>query len=198
MSDVKTRVGALLLAGLFVVVTGATSVGVIITARQEKKKEKDAQALIENVKAKTDAPKGTAEAIPTTTKQPGDTKMQPKTPLPAVITSVTPVAELKIEDLVVGDGQEVKPGEYVTAFYHGTLLKDGKVFDSSYERGVPTPFPLTGVIQGWQKGVPGMKIGGQRRLTIPAALAYGANPPSASIPANADMVFVIEITKIGQ
>ncbi len=100
---------------------------------------------------------------------------------------------LVAEDIKIGDGYEVKPGGAVVAFYHGTLKADGKVFDSSFNRGEPIGFPLNGVIPGWQKGVPGMKIGGVRRLTIPAAMAYGAQSPSPDIPANSDLVFVIQL-----
>ncbi|MFN9992984.1 MAG: FKBP-type peptidyl-prolyl cis-trans isomerase, partial [Phycisphaerales bacterium] len=80
---------------------------------------------------------------------------------------------LIIEDIKIGDGYQVEPGGAVVAHYHGTLKADGKVFDSSFQRGEPVAFPLSGVIAGWQKGVPGMKVGGVRRLTIPAALGYG-------------------------
>ena len=98
-----------------------------------------------------------------------------------------------IEDITIGDGYEVPPGGAVVAHYHGTL-KDGTVFDSSFQRGEPVPFGLSGVIQGWQKGVPGMKVGGVRRLTVPAALAYGAqSPPGSGIPANSDLIFVIQL-----
>lgn len=104
------------------------------------------------------------------------------------------VEGIVIEDLKLGEGYEVKPGGAVVALYHGTLKSDPtKVFDSAFERGEPIAFPLTGVIEGWQKGVPGMKIGGVRRLTIPAAMAYGANSPSPDIPANSDLVFVIQL-----
>lgn len=98
------------------------------------------------------------------------------------------------EDIKIGDGYEVKEGGTVLAHYHGTLKADGKVFDSSFQRGAPIAFPLSGVIQGWQKGVPGMKVGGVRRLTIPAAMAYGATgTPNGSIPPNSDLVFVIQL-----
>lgn len=113
---------------------------------------------------------------------------------------------LIIEDIKIGEGYEIKPGNAVVAHYHGTLKADGKVFDSSFQRGEPIGFPLTGVIQGWQKGVPGMKVGGIRRLTIPAALGYGAQGAGASIPPNSDLVFVVQIvdalevndTKVGE
>ncbi len=100
---------------------------------------------------------------------------------------------LIVEDLVIGEGYEVKPGGAVVAHYHGTRKEDGFVFDSSFQRGEPIGFPLSGVIQGWQKGVPGMKVGGVRRLTIPAALGYGARGAGANIPPNTDLVFVIQL-----
>lgn len=100
---------------------------------------------------------------------------------------------LIIEDIKIGEGYEVKPGGAVVAHYHGTLKNGGKVFDSSFDRGEPVAFPLNGVIQGWQKGVPGMKVGGVRRLTIPAALGYGAQGAGATIPPNSDLVFVIQL-----
>ncbi|MFZ4572757.1 MAG: FKBP-type peptidyl-prolyl cis-trans isomerase [Phycisphaerales bacterium] len=113
---------------------------------------------------------------------------------------------LIIEDLKVGTGYEVLAGGAVVAHYHGTLKADGKVFDSSFQRGEPVAFPLSGVIAGWQKGVPGMKIGGVRRLTVPAALGYGERGAGASIPPNSDLVFTIELvdaiqtedTKVGE
>lgn len=103
---------------------------------------------------------------------------------------------LIVEDLKIGEGYEVKDNGVVVVHYHGTLKADPKkVFDSSYaeDRGQPITFPLKSVIAGWQKGVPGMKIGGVRRLTVPAAMAYGDRSPSPDIPANSDLVFIIEL-----
>lgn len=100
---------------------------------------------------------------------------------------------LIIEDLKIGDGYEVKPGGAVVALYHGTLKDGGKEFDSAFRRGEPIAFPLNGVIEGWQKGVPGMKIGGIRRLTVPAKMGYGERGAGASIPPNSDLVFVIQL-----
>ncbi len=100
---------------------------------------------------------------------------------------------LVAEEIKIGEGYEVKPGGAVIANYHGTLKEGGKVFDSSFNRGEPAMFTLGQVIPGWQKGVPGMKIGGVRRLIIPAKLAYGERSPSADIPANSDLVFVIQL-----
>jgi peptidylprolyl isomerase len=100
---------------------------------------------------------------------------------------------LIVEDIRLGEGYEVKPGGAVVVHYHGTLKEGGKVFDSSFQRGEPISFPLSGVIQGWQKGVPGMKVGGVRRLTIPSAMAYGERGAGGEIPPNSDLVFVIEL-----
>jgi FKBP-type peptidyl-prolyl cis-trans isomerase len=97
------------------------------------------------------------------------------------------------EELKIGDGYEVKPGGAVVAHYHGTLKEGGKVFDSSFQRGDPAMFPLNQVIPGWQKGVPGMKIGGIRRLLIPAKLGYGERGAGQDIPPNADLVFIIQL-----
>lgn len=107
------------------------------------------------------------------------------------------VSELKIEDLKVGDGEEAKAGDTVTAHYKGTIAQTGVKFDSSYDRGEPATFPLDQVIVGWQEGIPGMKVGGKRRLIIPAAQAYGQQSPSADIPANSDLVFEVELLGIG-
>jgi FKBP-type peptidyl-prolyl cis-trans isomerase len=112
-------------------------------------------------------------------------------------TPVDTVAELTIEDRVPGTGATVSPGDTVTCHYTGALAKTGNVFQTSHDFGKPISFPLDGVIVGWTEGVPGMKVGGTRRLLIPAAKAYGATPPYGSgIPANADLVFDIELVSI--
>lgn len=102
----------------------------------------------------------------------------------------------KIEDIKVGDGSEVTGGDYITIHYHGTL-EDGTVFDSSYERGAPfqTRIGVGNVIEGWDMGVPGMKVGGKRKLTIPAKLAYG-DRSVGSIPAGSTLIFEVELVNI--
>jgi peptidylprolyl isomerase len=84
-----------------------------------------------------------------------------------------PPAELAIEDVVVGDGAEAVPGGTVTVHYVGVEYDTGEEFDSSWNRGESIEFPLQGLIQGWQDGIPGMRVGGRRRLTIPPEQAYG-------------------------
>ncbi len=112
-------------------------------------------------------------------------------------TPVDTVLELKTEDRVAGIGAVVEPGDTVTCHYTGAIAKTGEVFQTSHDFGKPISFPLNGVIEGWTKGVPGMKVGGTRRLLIPAAMAYGSRPPYGSgIPADADLVFDIELVAV--
>src|SRR6476659_3108306 len=82
--------------------------------------------------------------------------------------------ELVIDDVVVGDGAEAVPGGTVTVHYVGVEFDTGEEFDSSWNRGESIEFPLRGLIQGWQDGIPGMRVGGHRRLVIPPEQAYGA------------------------
>jgi peptidylprolyl isomerase len=106
-----------------------------------------------------------------------------------------PPAELIVVDLVEGDGEEVPPGATVTTHYAGvSWLNDGEEFDASWNRGAPLEFPLSGVIQGWTEGIPGMRVGGRRLLVIPPELGYGPQaPPGAAIAPNDTLVFVIDL-----
>ncbi|MEM7419783.1 MAG: FKBP-type peptidyl-prolyl cis-trans isomerase [Pseudomonadota bacterium] len=100
---------------------------------------------------------------------------------------------LKIEDTVLGEGNEVKKGALVTAHYRG-LLEDGSEFDSSYAKGRPfqTVLSKNKVIQGWFLGIQGMKVGGKRKLWVPAELAYGERQVG-KIPPNSNLYFEIEL-----
>lgn len=115
------------------------------------------------------------------------------------VTAVSgPITQLKVIDDVVGTGTEVKAGDTVTAQYVGSVASTGKVFQSSWRMDGAIQFPLSGVIQGWSEGLVGMKAGGRRTLEIPAAMAYGANaPPGSGIPADADLVFTIDLVSVG-
>lgn len=106
------------------------------------------------------------------------------------------VKELEIIDVKQGDGEEVPIGATITAHYTGALVKDGTIFQSSHDFGDPVTFGLNQVIAGWTHGVPGMKVGGTRRLIIPAEMAYGASSPAPNIPPNSDLVFDIELVAI--
>jgi len=119
----------------------------------------------------------------------------PAAPEPAVL----------VTDIVAGIGDEALPGMIVIVHYTGWLhdpaAKDqrGRKFDSSHDRGQPLSFPLGGgrVIRGWDQGLPGMKIGGTRRLVIPPSLAYGARGAgNGVIPANATLVFDVELLAV--
>jgi FKBP-type peptidyl-prolyl cis-trans isomerase FkpA len=106
---------------------------------------------------------------------------------------------LQYEDTVAGDGAEAKAGQYVTVHYTGWLQNDdgsqGAKFDSSKDRNDPFQFPLGAgnVIKGWDEGVQGMKVGGARRLIIPASLGYGARGAGGVIPPNATLIFDVEL-----
>jgi FKBP-type peptidyl-prolyl cis-trans isomerase len=104
--------------------------------------------------------------------------------------------KLKIEDEVVGTGTEAVIGKKITVNYKGTLL-DGTKFDSSYDRNEPFSFNLGAgeVIQGWDQGFSGMKIGGKRKLTIPPSLGYGSSD-LGTIPPNSTLVFEVELLKV--
>jgi FKBP-type peptidyl-prolyl cis-trans isomerase len=106
------------------------------------------------------------------------------------------IGELQIIDTTPGTGDEVQPGATITAHYTGALAANGTIFQSSHDTSQPITFGLNQVIAGWTQGVPGMKVGGTRRLVIPAAQAYGTSSPAPNIPANSDLVFDIELVAI--
>ena len=114
--------------------------------------------------------------------------------------TMTQITELIIEDSVVGTGAEAKAGDNVTVHYVGTLM-DGTMFDASKNHGT-TGFTFTlgagQVIQGWDVGVAGMKVGGKRKLTIPSDMAYGNQAVGGVIPANSDLIFEVELLNVGK
>jgi len=114
------------------------------------------------------------------------------------MSSITTASGLVIEELVVGSGAAAAFGQKVSVHYTGWLT-DGTKFDSSKDRGDPFIFPLGKghVIQGWDEGVAGMKVGGKRKLTVPSALGYGARGAGGVIPPNATLVFEVELLSVG-
>ncbi|WP_422018647.1 FKBP-type peptidyl-prolyl cis-trans isomerase [Roseateles sp.] len=113
----------------------------------------------------------------------------------------TTASGLQHEDVVVGEGAEATKGQRVSVHYTGWLYKDGmkgKKFDSSKDRGQPFKFRLGGgeVIQGWDEGVQGMKVGGTRMLVLPPELGYGAHGAGGVIPPNATLLFEVELLAV--
>jgi peptidylprolyl isomerase len=106
-----------------------------------------------------------------------------------------PPADLQIEDIVVGTGDEAKPGDTVEVHYVGVEFRSGEEFDASWNRGQSIEFPLRGLIQGWQEGIPGMKAGGRRQLTIPPEKAYGPAGGGHRL-SGKTLVFVIDLIAV--
>lgn len=117
------------------------------------------------------------------------------------MTTTTTPSGLQYEDVVVGDGAEATAGNYVTVHYTGWLYENGQAgrkFDSSKDRNDPFAFPLGAghVIKGWDEGVQGMKVGGTRKLIIPASLGYGARGAGGVIPPNATLLFEVDLLEV--
>lgn len=172
MAKKRQRVAAGAAALFFLVASLATSVAVIYTMVKQSKDNKTKTADTSQQTQKEDPLVGTKLA-----------NFEP----------VASVPELQKIDTKVGDGAEATAASTVTVLYTGALAKDGVIFESSGQS--PVSFPVNQVIKGWQEGVPGMKVGGTRRLVIPAAMAYG-DQANAKIPANSDLVFDITLLKV--
>lgn len=189
MAKTHQRVFALALALLFLATSVATGAIVIWQINEDRKQTQSLN-------------NGESTATPGETSLNGDNAIpEEKNMLQGTkLSEFTPVAstsELQIIDLVEGTGAVAPEGATITAHYTGALAADGTIFQSSLDTGQPVQFSLSGVIEGWTKGVPGMKVGGKRRLVIPYAQAYGeAGRPDGGIPAKADLVFDIELVSI--
>ncbi len=124
-----------------------------------------------------------------------DTSVKPEIPRP----SGSPPRRLETEDIVKGKGPAARPGDNVLVQYVGMTFSTGEEFDASWDVGQPFPFPLGGgqVIEGWDKGIVGMKRGGRRMLTIPPEQAYGAAGSPPVIGPNETLVFVVDLLEIG-
>lgn len=185
------RVVAFLLAALFLASTiGATAYvvweinrdPVLVNETAEEKAAADALAAQRALEESGgEIPCGQSEVA----------SVEPRT-VPTTVKLDNDITELKTVDVKSGEGEEVQAGDCVTALYHGTLAKDGTKFDGNYETGKPIEFSLSGVITGWGEGIPGMKVGGVRRLEIPSDKAYGEQD-QGTIPANSDLIFEVEI-----
>lgn len=180
MARKRDRVFVLVMAAAFLFTTIGTSVA-LIWAMVDENKNKNASSQTDQVQK---APKNNPNALK-------GKQMQDYTP-------VTKVDQLQIIDQQAGTGEEVKAGANVTVDYTGAIATTGKVFESSLDSGQKATFGLDQVIDGWRQGLVGMKVGGKRRLLIPATQAYGAQSPSADIPANSDLVFDITLHAINK
>jgi peptidylprolyl isomerase len=110
-----------------------------------------------------------------------------------------PPTGLQIDDIVKGKGKAARSGDSVSVQYVGASFSTGEEFDASWDRGEPFAFELGGgqVIQGWDSGIVGMKVGGRRQLTIPPEQGYGAQGSPPAIAPNETLVFVVDLKKIG-
>ncbi|MBD0740819.1 FKBP-type peptidyl-prolyl cis-trans isomerase [Streptomyces sp. CBMA152] len=109
-----------------------------------------------------------------------------------------PPADLEIKEIWEGDGAEAKAGDYVKVHYVGVAFSTGEEFDASWNRGNPLQFQLGAgqVIKGWDQGIQGMKVGGRRRLTIPAHLAYGERGAGNAIAPGETLIFVCDLIAV--
>lgn len=188
MARKRDRAFAMFFAILFIVTSSALTIGVLVQSYQDRHPATVQQAQ---------QTKPTNRAQPKEKKVDNSAKLEGK-PL-ANFTPLPSITALEEQDTTLGTGDAVKASDTITVDYTGAVASTGIVFQSSKDTGQPVSFPLNQVIAGWTQGIPGMKVGGTRRLLIPATLAYGAHPPSGSnIPANADLVFDVTVYKIGK
>ncbi len=176
MARKRERIFAGFFAGLFLLTSSALAIVVIYTMATQNKKPSNSAAN----QAKENTVQNKLQG----------TKL-------ANFTPVASISQLQEIDTTPGTGATIKAGNTITADYSGAVASTGVIFQSSKDTGQPATFPLSQVIAGWSQGIPGMKVGGTRRLLIPAALAYADKPPQGSgIPASADLVFDVTVTKI--
>jgi peptidylprolyl isomerase len=138
-----------------------------------------------------------ASAAPNPGKVSGTTDLSKKPQIE--VPDTPPPCNLVVGDVVVGTGAAAKDGDHLTMKYVGVTYATGKQFDASWDRGQDFDFTLGAgnVIQGWDQGLVGMKVGGRRQLIIPPALGYGDQAQGADIPANSTLIFVVDLVKIG-
>jgi FKBP-type peptidyl-prolyl cis-trans isomerase len=189
MTRKRERIFTGFFAALFLLTSSAFAIGVIYSMVQQHN-QKSSNGASSTPASSTNQSKG-ANKVDNSNKLQG-TKLANFAPLASI-------PQLQEEDTTPGTGAAVQSGATVTVDYTGAVASTGVIFQSSKDSGKAVTFPLNQVIAGWSQGIPGMKVGGTRRLLIPANLAYGANPPSGSgIPANADLVFDVTLHSIGK
>jgi len=188
MARKRERAFAGFFALLFLITASATTIAVVITLIQQHDQNKTKGSATTATSSSSKGSSTTSQEAKNvdSTQQEGDQL--------ANFTPTSDVTTLQGQDLVVGTGATVKAGATISVNYTGAVASTGTIFQSSSS---PVTLSLSQVIPGWSEGIPGMKVGGTRRLLIPANLAYGANPPSGSgIPANAPLVFDVTVTGI--
>jgi peptidylprolyl isomerase len=188
MARTQDRVFAFTLAILFLGTSVATGALVIWQIREDNKTKEVATSVDQSDSTINQDSEGQKNMLK-------GTKLEGFTPIEGSET-------LQSSDLVEGTGEVVVAGATITAHYTGAYAVNGEIFESSLDSGEPATFPLSGVIQGWQQGVPGMKVGGKRRLIIPGSLAYGEAPagytPGSTERPMGTLVFDIELVSIGE
>ena len=178
MTSMKSRAFALSGAILFLITGSALTIAVLVSVYQNNHQNSTSNTTTNNT-TKSNTPKLQG------------TKLSNFTP-------TNGITKLTYVDTTAGTGAAATANSTVTVAYTGAVASTGIIFQSTADSGgQPVSFSLSQVIPGWQQGIPGMKVGGTRRLYIPANLAYGANPPSGSgIPANAALVFDVTLLKV--
>jgi FKBP-type peptidyl-prolyl cis-trans isomerase len=197
------RLGAGLIATMGLVAASTAIIAVAAFAQPAKTEPvQPAKPAAPATESKKDAP----ASIPATPINPAPGADAPKeepamghapdgTKMPVLIRTEIPVhIAIIVEDMKIGDGKEATKDSTVTCHYLGTF-RDGREFDGSVKRGQPATFALSQVIEGWTMGIPGMKVGGIRKLTIPYQLAYGAAGRSG-IPPKSDLIFSIQLLDV--
>lgn len=191
-AEFARRFGTLLLASVFLITTIAFSAIIFWQSRDDGSDSDlslEQQQMVQESLNQQDQPNN-----------PQGENMLEGTQLANFEPITGPVTELQKIDLEEGTGEEVKPGASVVAHYTGAYASTGLIFQSSHDGGQPIPFSLNGVISGWTEGVPGMKVGGKRRLIIPGSMAYGEAPegytPGEGGRPMGPLVFDIEITAV--
>ena len=184
---------------LLLLVTATASLGVAgCGGTEQSTADKASELAAEQQKnpPKLEEPKATTVKVVKVTPGPGEGDLAKKPVIPKQ-TGADPKV-LIVQDLIVGTGAEAKEGDKVSVQYVGVLYSGGKEFDSSWKRGKAFDLTLGGgqVIPGWDQGIVGMKVGGRRRLIIPPDLAYGAQGQPPTIPANAALVFDVDLEKV--
>jgi peptidylprolyl isomerase len=185
-----TLAAAALGAAIAIAGCGSSGGSSTITVGNENSADNALIKAGESTTASTTTPTTTTAKTPTT----GPLSKEPKVTPP----SGPAPAKLETKELIAGTGAEAKAGDTVTVNYVGVLYKGGKEFDASWKRNEPFSFTLGKgqVIKGWDEGIPGMKVGGRRELIIPSELAYGKTGSPPTIPANAPLVFVVDLLSV--